>query len=189
MPNDVLRRAGTQFDSSRPRARLLGHNIGITLVLAIAIWLQPSAAVVSGETDAVAALLDDWHAAASEADEQRYFSHFAPQAVFLGTDATERWTVEQFRAYAHPHFSQGRGWTYRPSSRHVMFSNDGTLAWFDEQLDSEKYGKLRGTGVLLKIDADWKLLHYSMTFTIPNEATARVVPLIFSPERADQQED
>ena len=35
--------------------------------------------------------LDDFHDAAAHADEARYFGHFAAGAVFLGTDATERW--------------------------------------------------------------------------------------------------
>jgi hypothetical protein len=123
-------------------------------------------------------VLDDWHAAAADADEERYFGHFAPEAIFLGTDAGERWTVEEFRAFAHPHFSEGRGWTYLPHDRRIMFSPDGGVAWFDERLHSEKYGELRGTGVLRRIGSDWKLLHYSMTFTIPNDRAREVVELI-----------
>ena len=38
----------------------------------------------------VATVLDDWHQAASVADEARYFGHFAPNGIFMGTDATER---------------------------------------------------------------------------------------------------
>src|SRR5262249_42795332 len=49
-------------------------------------------------------VLDDWHDAAAHADEARYFGHFAPGGVFLGTDASERWDVAAFRAYAHPRF-------------------------------------------------------------------------------------
>ena len=62
---------------------------------------------------AVTAVLDDWHAAAAAADEGRYFGHFAPGAVFLGTDATERWTVDEFRRYAHPYFAKGKAWSFR----------------------------------------------------------------------------
>ena len=58
----------------------------------------------------VAAVLDDWHRAASAADTERYFGHFTADAIFIGTDASERWTVEQFRAYARPHFDAGKGW-------------------------------------------------------------------------------
>ena len=50
----------------------------------------------------VTAALDDFHDAAAKADEDRYFGRFAPGGVFLGTDATERWDVKAFRAYAHP---------------------------------------------------------------------------------------
>jgi hypothetical protein len=65
------------------------------------------------------AVLDDWHDAAARADEARYFAHFAPDGVFLGTDAGERWDVAAFRAFAHPYFAKGTAWTLRPSNRHV----------------------------------------------------------------------
>ena len=53
-------------------------------------------------------VLDDWHLAAAQADEARYFGHFAENAVFLGTDATERWTKAEFRVWASPYFKGGR---------------------------------------------------------------------------------
>lgn len=127
---------------------------------------------------AVAGVLDDFHTAASKADEERYLGHFAPDGIFLGTDATERWTVDEFRAFVHPYFSEGRGWTYVATERHVMLAADGNLAWFDETLDNEKYGKLRGTGVLRKTDGQWKIVHYSMTFLVPNEIAPAVVDVI-----------
>ena len=43
---------------------------------------------------------------------------YAPDAVFIGTDAGERWTIDEFEAYAEPHFSAGRGWTYRRTPHH-----------------------------------------------------------------------
>ena len=133
---------------------------------------------VAADTDAVSSVLDDFHAAASAADEERYFAHFTPDAVFLGTDATERWTVPQFREYAHPHFKEGRGWTYVATERHVMFSPDGALAWFDEKLRNEKYGVTRGTGVLRRTGEGWKIAHYSLTFLVPNEKSQAVVTAI-----------
>ena len=41
-------------------------------------------------------------------------------AVFIGTDASERWSVDQFRAFAEPYFSKGTGWTYVPRDRHIV---------------------------------------------------------------------
>ena len=46
------------------------------------------------------AVLDRFHLAASKAQFNDYFALFTPDAVFIGTDASERWTVEQFKAYA-----------------------------------------------------------------------------------------
>jgi ketosteroid isomerase-like protein len=144
------------------------------------VGLLSAASVGSAETpDAlVRGVLTDFHAAASEADEKRYFGHFATDAVFLGTEATERWTVVEFREYAKPHFDAGRGWTYVATERHVLFSADAGLAWFDETLHSEKYGKLRGTGVLRRIEGSWKIAHYSMTFLVPNDIASEVVRVI-----------
>jgi len=143
--------------------------------------ISPGATAAGGVDDArvaVGRVLDDFHAAAAAADETRYFAHFTPDAVFLGTAPAERWTLEQFRAYARPHFAAGRGWSYVATERHVVRADDGRLAWFDETLRSEKYGVLRGTGVLRRTTAGWKIAQYSMTFLVPNELAAEVVALI-----------
>lgn len=129
-----------------------------------------------GDVAAIGAVLDDLHRAAAAADEARYFAHFAPDAVFLGTDPGERWTLGAFRRYAHPHFSQGKGWTYVPRpGRHVTV--EGELAWFDEILDSARYGACRGTGVLRRVDGEWRVAQYSLTFLVPNRLAGRVTAL------------
>lgn len=125
---------------------------------------------------AVAAVLDDWHLAASQADGARYFGHMAEDAVFLGTDATERWTLAAFRGFCDPYFAKGSGWTYECRERHVFV--EGTLAWFDERLWNDKYGDCRGTGVLRLAAGEWRIVHYSLGLPIPNERAADVVKLI-----------
>jgi ketosteroid isomerase-like protein len=117
---------------------------------------------------AVAAVLDDWHAAAAAADEARYFGHFTPDAVFLGTDATERWTVDEFHRYAHPFFAKGKAWSFKAVERHVTLSTDGSVAWFDELLDTPNLGPARGSGVLLRVAGAWKIAHYDLSVPIPN---------------------
>ena len=128
---------------------------------------------------AIAEMIDDWHAAAAEADEERYLGHLAADAVFLGTDAGERWDREAFAEYVHTYFPRG-GWTYLPHDRHISLSPSGDIAWFDEKLTSAGYGELRGTGVVRREEGRWLLCHYSMTFTVPNGISARVVALIRS---------
>lgn len=117
---------------------------------------------------AVAAVLDDWHAAAAAADEARYFAHFAPDAVFLGTDATERWSVEDFRRYAHPYFAKGKAWSFKAVERHISFSPDRSVAWFDERLDTPNLGPARGSGVLVRAADSWRIAHYDLSVPIPN---------------------
>ena len=121
-------------------------------------------------------MLDDWHGAASKAEGPRYFAHMTDDAVFLGTDAKERWTKPEFVAFCEPYFSKGQGWTYAPRERHVIVSGD--VAWFDEKLWNDKYGDCRGTGALRRVSGAWKIAHYSLTLLVPNERANDVVKLI-----------
>ncbi|MBL8767081.1 MAG: nuclear transport factor 2 family protein [Planctomycetes bacterium] len=124
-----------------------------------------------------ATVLDTLHDAASKADGPRYFDTFTADAVFIGTDATERWTLDQFKAYAEPFFAQGKGWTYEPKERHVRV--DGACAWFDERLDNAKYGATRGSGVLTRgADGTWRIAHYVLSMAVPNDKAAKVVDVI-----------
>ena len=78
----------------------------------------------------VSAALDEFHAAAALADEERYLGRLTPDAVFLGTDPADRWQGAEFRTFAHSLFSEGKGWTYRPSSRSIVVAEDGRTALF-----------------------------------------------------------
>jgi hypothetical protein len=133
---------------------------------------------------AISLALDDLHDAAAHADEPRYFGHFAPSFVFLGTDATERWDVAAFRAFAHPHFAAGHGWTYRATRRAIAFSRDGAIAWFDEDLLGDKVGACRGSGVLQRDGggAKWLLTQYNLALTVPNERFSAVRAAIDAPK-------
>ncbi len=158
------------------------HNrFSTALALAALTLIAGIAGIASaGETEVekIEAVLDDFHAAASDADEERYFSHFAASGVFIGTDAGERWPQEEFRGYVHPYFSQGKGWTYHPRNRHVALSADGGLAWFDELLDNAKYGECRGTGVLQRYGGEWRIEQYHLTVPMPNELAPELVATI-----------
>jgi hypothetical protein len=123
-------------------------------------------------------VLDDWHKAAADADEQRYFGHAAPEFVFLGTDAGERWDLASFRAFSHPYFAKGKAWTFVPRDRHVQASAREDVAWFDEKLDSASYGECRGSGVLRRTPDGWKITQYNLTIPIPNDLAKTVVQMI-----------
>ena len=114
-------------------------------------------------------VLDDLHQYASEADGAKYFSLFDSDAVFFGTDATERWSINEFQEYALKRFENGTGWTYYPINRNIYLNNDKNTAWFDEELNNDKYGVFRGTGVLIKTNEGWKISQYNLLLPIPND--------------------
>lgn len=136
---------------------------------------------------AIAGLLDDWHQAASVGDVERYFGYFTADAVFLGTDATERWTVDEFRQYASPHFEDGHGWTMRPTRREIVVQEGH--AYFDEDLTSEGLGPVRGSGVLRRTPEGWAIAHYVLSFTVPNERVGELKDLLESPAPEPEEGD
>ncbi len=124
---------------------------------------------MTADQAAVDRVLTSFHAAAADADGELYFSLLADDAIYIGTDASERWTVDEFKAFAEPYFSQGRGWTYTATERHIAIAPGGSVAWFDEMLVNETYGVCRGTGVLVEDDDAWRIAQYHLTFPIPND--------------------
>lgn len=130
------------------------------------------------EGRAIDGVLTAFHAAASEADGELYFSLFAEDAVFIGTDLSERWTIDEFKAFAEPYFSTGRGWTYTATERHIALAPGGGVAWFDEILWNEKYGTCRGTGVLVEEGGSWRIAQYHLTFPIPNDLSGEITAMI-----------
>ena len=149
----------------------------LALLLAVSSACAPVPPAVSPPppVDGAAALrevareLDDLHDAAARSDLGRYFAHYAPGAVFLGTDATERWDLAAFHAYADPRFAKGKGWVMHAVRRAVELSPDGGVAWFDEDLLGEKLGPARGSGVLERTGGRWLVVQYNLALTVPND--------------------
>ena len=124
-------------------------------------------------------VMDAWHAAAAEVNAELYLGYMSSDSVFLGTDPGERWSKAEFSAYVEHYFTDlKRGWEYLPSQRHVTYSPDSKIAWLDERLENKGYGVLRGTGVLQLERAGWRILHYSMTFAVPNGKVQEMVTLL-----------
>lgn len=120
--------------------------------------------------------LNGWHKAAAEADFKNYFDILTEDAVFIGTDATEYWSKTDFQAYAKPYFEKGKAWGFTPLERHIYFSEDRKTAWFDELLDTQM--KIcRGSGVLVFINNQWKIKHYVLSMSIPNNNTDEVIKI------------
>ena len=145
------------------------------------------AQTVAEQEKAIAEVLDDWHDAAARADEGRYFGHLTESAVFLGTDAAERWDKKAFLAYAHPHFFNGKAWNFHATRRSIVLAPGGQSAWFDEDLATEKLGPARGSGALVKLEDGWKISLYNLSIPIPNDRFDAVRKIIAGGDAAPGQ--
>lgn len=120
--------------------------------------------------------VDSWHKAASAADFETYFGLMTKDGVFIGTDASENWQNDEFRDYARPHFSKGRAWSFTAVERNVYINENNDFAWFDELLDTQM--KLcRGSGVLKKVNGEWRIAHYVLSIAVPNENVSELIQL------------
>ena len=121
-------------------------------------------------------LLDNWHQAAADANEIDYFDAMSDDAIYIGTDATENWTKAEFQAYANPHFKRGKAWRFKVISRNVYIDKKTNYAWFDELLNTQM--KIcRGSGILRRENGKWKIVHYVLSMTVPNDNTNEVVKI------------
>ena len=141
----------------------------IFLFLSVKIWAQQ-------EQKQIDNVLENWHQAAAEADFETYFSLMTEDAVFIGTDASENWQFEDFKKFSKPYFDNGKAWTFHPLERNIYFSKNIKMAWFDELLDTD-LGICRGSGVLIFTKKAWKIKHYVLSITIPNENVSEIKKL------------
>jgi len=136
--------------------------------------------LLSAQTEtktAIGEMLDEWHMAAANADFENYFGLMTEDGVFLGTDATENWQNDEFRAFSKPYFERGKAWNFTAVERNIYLdANNGETAWFDEVLDTQM--KLcRGSGVVKKIGDKWKVAHYVLSIAVPNENVKALVAI------------
>lgn len=131
----------------------------------------------SDEKQQINRMLDAWHKAAAEANFDNYFGMMTEDAIFIGTDPSENWGVKAFKAFAKPYFDKGKAWNFKMIERHIYFDSSGKTAWFDELLNTQM--KIcRGSGVVVKIGKEWKIKHYVLSITIPNDNVDEVVKII-----------
>lgn len=130
----------------------------------------------TSEKDKVSQTIDTWHKAVADVKFEDYFNLIAEDGIFIGTDATENWTKKDFKVWAKPFFDKGTTWNFTALERHIFFDKSGKIAWFDELLNTQM--KIcRGSGVLVKVGKEWKIQHYVLSMTIPNDEVDAVTKI------------
>ena len=121
-------------------------------------------------------MLNQWHNDVAVYDYDAYFNKMTDNAFFVGTDATEVWSKQEFQSFSKPFFDKKQTWNFKPHKRNIYFNKSGKTAWFDETLDTWM-GVCRGSGVVSKKDKDWKIEHYVLSVVIPNDDIEAVVSI------------
>ncbi|WP_105534331.1 nuclear transport factor 2 family protein [Solimicrobium silvestre] len=120
----------------------------------------------------VNAFLDEWHDDAAHAN-YRYFDKIAKEGVYIGTDKSERWVRDDFKAWAKPYFDKHKAWTFHAIKRNVAFSDDKSFIWFDEQLNTQM-GICQASGVIRNTKDGLKIEHYQLSLTVPNPLVPQI---------------
>ena len=126
--------------------------------------------------------IDDWHKAATNADAERFFGSMGDESVYIGTDASERWSKKAFIQFAKPYFDKGKAWDFKPYDRELNVTSDSQTVWFSELL-STWMGVCRGSGVLVKSKDGWKIQQYHLSVTVPNELIRDFISLVEANEK------
>ena len=139
-------------------------GIGIYCFLSLLLFSLPS---LAGEAvDEVNTVLDSWHKSSGELKYGPFVNLVAANAVIMGTDHEERWDKAHMDQFSKQYFNPKYAWTYNYENRHISFSPDSATAWFDEtfKINTKLF---RGTGVLSRIDREWKISQYSLSMIAP----------------------
>jgi ketosteroid isomerase-like protein len=147
---------------------LLAKVLFLTIALSVVSLFSFANDNAELEKTRIDKVLNSFHQAAADAKEKPYLDLLSEDAIFLGTDASERWTKETFKAFVIPYFSKGEGWLYMPLQRNINLIESSQVAFFDELLSSKIYGTCRGSGVLIKTKQGWKISQYSLSIPMPN---------------------
>lgn len=150
--------------------------IAFLLVFSNTLFSQKKGFYENVQKKNISKVLDDLNLYASTADFNNYFNLYAEESTFIGTDASEVWNKKEFMDWSKPFFDKGKAWSFTSLKRNITFSADGKYAWFDELLDTQM--KLcRGSGVLEKIENQWKIKQYVLSMTVPNQVSEEVTKI------------
>ena len=151
-------------------------KLTILILVTLVLSCRPCQEKLQSEKQNITILLDNWHKAVAAANYEAYFGAMSEESIFIGTDATENWNKKQFQTFAKPYFDKGKAWNFKAIERNIYFSENGKIVWFDELL-STQMKICRGSGVLVQENGQWKIKHYVLSMTVPNDNVDEVVKI------------
>jgi ketosteroid isomerase-like protein len=161
------------------------HNMINKKYLPVLLFFSAASILTKAQDNkSIHAFIDRWHEAAAKADAKTFFGSLAETSIYIGTDATERWTKKEFEAFAKPYFERGSAWDFKPYDRDLHVTPDGRYVWFSELLETWM-GVCRGSGIMRREGNGWIIEQYHLSVTVPNDLIRDFITLV---EKFNQQQ-
>lgn len=151
-------------------------NKSLFLIIVLILFVSPFGLGQSAEAE-IDSMMNRWHRAAAAADYDAFFGAIDDDGEYLGTEAYERWSKNEFMVWAKPFFDRGKAWDFKALKRNIRINKSGDFAWFDEYLDTWM-GTCTASGVLVRKDTGWFIKHYHLSVTVPNSLINDFITLI-----------
>lgn len=126
-------------------------------------------------------VIDAWHHAAAVGDSATFFGLMTEDAVYLGTDLSERWDRTSMARDLGKYFRGRKAWHFEPFDRHYYDLKDKNKVMFDESLKTWM-GPCRATGVLARVNGKWRIAYYNLSVAVPNQYIKEYIKLLPSEE-------
>jgi hypothetical protein len=143
------------------------------LLSSVGALAQPADAALKQQVNA---FVDEWHDDAAHA-RMAYFDKIAKDGVYIGTDKTELWHKDEFKAWAKKYFERKSAWAFKSIRRNVYTTPDKHIIWFDELLDTQM-GVCQASGVIHRTPTGFEIEHYQLSIAVPNDVSTPVTRMI-----------
>ncbi len=122
-------------------------------------------------------VIDNWHKAAAVGDSVGFFSLMTPDAIYLGTDETERWDRTSMGKDLGKYFNGKKAWKFIPYNRIYTSLGSKNFILFDECLQTWM-GPCKSTGRLTRVKGQWKISYYNLNVAVPNDVVNEYLKLL-----------
>lgn len=160
-------------------------RISISGILFVAILMIGLAALYSfhyttgNEQQVMDEVIEAWHDAAARGDSAAFFGRMTKEAIYLGTDESERWDRTSMARDLGRYFNGKKAWKFVSYNRHYIALKDRNSILFDECLKTWM-GPCKATGLLSREKGSWKIAYYNLSVAVPNDYVKQYTKLLLS---------
>ena len=128
---------------------------------------------------AIETLMNLWHQSASKSNASIFFDSLMwPEAIYLGTDISEKWKRDELKYWSASAFEKDTAWDFKVNRRSIYKNEfDNNIIWLEEDLLTWM-GPCRGSAVLIKKNQQWKIMHYNLAVAVSNDSIYKYMKII-----------